>query len=89
MIGEISPRTHEEYKAETIRARRILVKHFYAWAHKRGFYFGTLQEATEIERSIFPPIGIHRLVFVPAGAESESIPERPRGPRGRVKRFAP
>jgi integrase/recombinase XerC len=48
MIGEISPRTHEEYKAETIRARRILVKHFYAWAHKRGFYFGKLQEATEI-----------------------------------------
>ena len=48
MIGEISPRTHEEYKAETIRARRILVKHFYAWAHKRGFYYGKLQEATEI-----------------------------------------
>jgi integrase/recombinase XerC len=48
MIGAISPRTHEEYKTETIRARRTLVKRFYEWAHKRGFCDGKLQEATEI-----------------------------------------
>jgi hypothetical protein len=48
MVGEISPRTHEEYKTETIRARRIVVKRFYAWAHKRGFCDGKLAEATEI-----------------------------------------
>lgn len=48
MIGGISPRTHEEYKTETIRARRTLVRRFYAWAHKRGFCDGDLQETTEI-----------------------------------------
>ena len=54
MIGEISPRTHEEYKPETIRARRILVRRFYAWAHKRGFCDGTLQETTEIRGAYLP-----------------------------------
>ena len=50
MIGGISPRTHEEYKTETIRARRTLVKRFYAWAHKRGFCDGKLPEAREIRQ---------------------------------------
>jgi integrase len=54
MIGEISPRTHEEYKTETIRARRTLVKRFYAWAQKRGFCDGNLQEATEIRDAYIP-----------------------------------
>jgi integrase len=48
MIGQISPRTFEEYKAATIRARRTLVRRFYEWAQKRGWYDGTLREAREV-----------------------------------------
>ena len=48
MIGQISPRTYEAYKTETIRARRTLVRRFYAWAQKRGWYKGTLEEAPEV-----------------------------------------
>ena len=89
MIGEISPRTHEEYKAETIRARRILVKHFYAWAHKRGFYFGETARGDRDSRGLSLRRGIDSLIFIPARAELRAIPERPGAARGRVKRFAP
>ena len=48
MIGQISPRTFEEYKAATIRGRRTLVRRFYGWARKRGWYTGGLEEASEV-----------------------------------------
>jgi integrase len=48
MIGQISLRTHEEYKTATIRARRTLVRRFYTWAEKRGWYKGALHEAPEV-----------------------------------------
>ena len=48
MIGQISPRTREEYKTGTIRARRALVRCFYTWAEKRGWYKGGLHEAPEL-----------------------------------------
>jgi integrase len=48
MIGQISPRTFEVYKAATIRARRTLVRRFYGWARKRGWYTGGLEEAKEV-----------------------------------------
>jgi hypothetical protein len=54
MVGQISSRTHEEYKPETIRARRSLVRRFYAWAQKKGFCDGNLQEATEIREAYLP-----------------------------------
>jgi len=48
MIGQISPRTFEAYKTETIRARRTSVRRFYAWAQKRGWYKGALIETPEV-----------------------------------------
>jgi integrase/recombinase XerC len=65
MIGQISPRTYEEYKPETIGARRILVKRFYAWAHKRGFCDGNLQEAHS---------GQHRIAVDPGTPRSTRRP---------------
>lgn len=79
MIGEISPRTHEEYKAETIRARRTLVKRFYAWAHKRGFCDGKLPEAIEI-REVFLSADRDPLAHIHSGLRRiESDPGAPRG----------
>jgi integrase len=78
MIGEISPRTHEEYKPETIRARRTLVRRFYAWAHKRGFCDGNLQEATEI-REVYLPADRDALAHIDSGRRRIAVdPGTPR-----------
>lgn len=50
MIGQISPRTFEEYKVATIHGRRTLVRRFYGWAQKRGWYLGGLEEPREGRR---------------------------------------
>lgn len=78
MVGQISPRTHEEYKPETIRARRILVRRFYAWAHKRGLCDGKLQEATEI-REVYLSADRDPLAHIHSGPRrSASDPGTPR-----------
>ena len=54
MIGQISPRTFEEYKTETIRGRRTSVRRFYGWARKMGWYAGGLEEASEVREVYLP-----------------------------------
>jgi len=78
MVGQISPRTHEEYKPETIRARRTLVRRFYAWAHKRGFCDGNLPEATEI-REVYLPADRDPLAHIHSGKRRIAVdPGTPR-----------
>jgi integrase/recombinase XerC len=78
MIGEISPRTFEVYKTATIRARRTLVRRFYTWARKRGWYDGTLQEAREV-REVYLCADRDPLAHIHSGPRRMEVdPGRPR-----------
>jgi integrase len=78
MIGQISLRTHEEYRTETIRARRTLVNRFYAWAHKRGLCDGKLQDETEI-REVYLSADRDRLAHIHSGTRRIAVdPGTPR-----------
>jgi len=66
MIGQISPRTFEKYKAATIRARRTVVRRFYGWARKRGWYAGGLEEAREV-REVYLSVERDRLAHLHSG----------------------
>jgi len=72
MIGQISPRTFEEYKAPTIRARRTLVRRFYGWARKRGWYTGGLEEAGEV-CEVYLPADRDPLVHLHLGQRRISV----------------
>ena len=78
MIGQISPRTFEEYKTETIRGRRTSVRRFYGWARKIGWYAGGLEEASEV-REVYLPADRDALVHLHLGQRQISIdPGAPR-----------
>ena len=90
MIGQISPRTSRGVQDGDDPRAQNLGKTLLRVGAQKGFLQGeAAKRRRRFERSIYPPIGIHSLIFIPARAELRVDPGTPESRAGRVKRSAP